>query len=347
MRGSLARRGATIRDVAREAEVSVASASRALNGSENVTQETRSRVLAAAKRLRYVPHVGARSLITKRTGMVGVLLPDMYGEFFSELIRGIDSGARAKGLHLFVSSTHGDAQEAEAVIHAMRGRVDGMIVMSPHVDEGFLSEHLNSDLPTVLVNMRGDARLPAIKIDNRRGAEAMVRHLFSCGHRNIALIKGPKGNIDADERCDGFRRAMQLLKLRPGPILDGDFTESAGRDAGARLCAESVLPDAVFALNDMMAIGCLGALSEAGFKVPRDVALAGFDDIPIAAYVQPGLSTMRVDIARLGAIAFNKLALAIGGAVVSGAGETIVPELVVRGSSCVGSNGEGKQGRKK
>jgi LacI family transcriptional regulator len=340
----LARR-ATIHDVAREAEVSIASASRALNGSEGVTKETRARVLAAAKRLRYVPNVGARSLITKRTGMVGVLLPDMYGEFFSELIRGIDAGARAKGLHLFVSSTHGDANEAAAVIHAMRGRVDGMIVMSPHVDEGFLSEHSNSDFPTVLVNMSGDAHVPSVKIDNRRGAEAMVRHLFACGHRTIALIKGPKGNIDADERFDGFRRAMRALKLRPGPILDGDFTETAGREAGMRLCADGALPDAVFALNDMMAIGCLGALSAAGIKVPQDVALAGFDDIPIAAYVQPGLTTMRVDIARLGDIAFSKLALAIAGAVEFSAGETIVPELVVRGSSHAESSVR-KQGRK-
>lgn len=334
------KRSVTIRDVAREADVSVASASRALNGSSAVTAQTRARVLNAARKLRYVPHVGARSLITQRTGMIGVVLPDVYGEFFSEFIRGVDGGARARGYHLFVSGSHGDADEAAEVIHAMRGRVDGMIVMSPHLDERFLAEHLHSETPVVLMNVRRGAKHhPTINIDNYRGAQLMVRHLYDVGCRRIALIGGPKGNFDAEERMRGYRAAMRALRLEAGPILRGDFTEVSGRIAGRALTQSGALPDAVFALNDMMAIGCLSAFAEAGVEAPRQVAVAGFDDVPIARFVTPSLTTIRVDIARLGGAAFQKLSCAIERAEAGTGVEALSPELVVRGSTTPRSQG--------
>jgi LacI family transcriptional regulator len=341
MRAAVSKRNITIRDVAREAEVSIATASRALNGASTVTAEMRVRVIEAARKLRYVPHVGARSLITQRTGMIGVVLPDVYGEFFSEFIRGVDAGARARGYHLFVSGSHGDADEAAEVIHAMYGRVDGMIVMSPHVDESFVAEHLSGDLPVVLMNIRGGAKhRPTINIDNYRGAKLMVQHLYDSGRRRIALITGPKGNFDAEERLRGYRAAITALRLDPGPIIQGDFSEESGREAGRQLAASGALPDAVFALNDMMAIGCLGAFAEAGVSVPEQVAVAGFDDVPIARFVPLGLTTIRVDIARLGSAAFQKLSGAIEGAAEAAASaETLSPELVVRGSTAPSSRG--------
>ena len=127
-------RPVTIRDVAREAGVSVASASRSLNGLANVREATRDRVLGAARRLRYVPHTAARMLSTRRSDTIGVMLPDLHGEFFSEIIRGADQAARARGLHLLVSTSHGDAAEAAAAMRSMRGRVDGLLLMSPHVN---------------------------------------------------------------------------------------------------------------------------------------------------------------------------------------------------------------------
>src|SRR5450755_3579169 len=144
----------TIKDVAREARVSVASVSRALNGHDTVTEDTRQRIAGVATRLRYVPHSGARSLITRRTQTIGALLPDLHGEFFSELIRGIDLAARARGMHLLVSSSHGDASEAAAALRAMQGRVDGMLVMSPHANADFLCGNLSPHLPAVLMNTR-------------------------------------------------------------------------------------------------------------------------------------------------------------------------------------------------
>ncbi len=132
----------TIKDVAKAAGVSVASVSRALNGHDSVTPETRQRIVEVAERLRYMPNGAARSLITQRTQTVGAVLPDLHGEFFSELIRGMDAAARARGLHLLVSSSHGSASEVGEVLRALRGRVDGVLIMSPHADAGTLAENL-------------------------------------------------------------------------------------------------------------------------------------------------------------------------------------------------------------
>jgi len=298
----------TIKDVARVAGVSVASVSRALNGHESVTEPTRRRILQAAGELRYVPHAAARSLITRRTDMVGVLLPDLHGEFFSELIRGMDSAARASGRHLLVSSSHGSASEADQALRSLQGRVDGLVVMSPHADTSMLAANLPTTLPTVLVNTRIAAgSYAALAVDNHGGATAMVRHLIDSGYRHIAFISGPQHNFDADERLRGYRDTLARHRGTRETILQGDFSEASGYRAGLDICAREEKPDAIFAANDMMALGCLFALTEHGLRVPDDIALAGFDDIPIARFVTPPLTTVRVRIAELGRRAFERL----------------------------------------
>ncbi len=306
----------TIKDVAKAANVSVASVSRALNGSTTVTEETRQLVLAAARSLRYIPHSGARSLSTSRTDTIGVLLPDLYGEFFSELIRGIDTAARRRGLHLLVSSSHGDAGEAAAALRAMSGRVDGMIVMSPHVDAGFLADNLPATLPIVLLNTHDTGHLcSALAVDNYGGAAAMVQHLVELGHRRIMMIAGPAANFESEERLRGFRETLARLlpdaEQQEPSVLRGDFTEESGYRAGRQLQALKRLPDAVFAANDMMAIGCMFAMGEAGLQVPRDLALVGFDDIPTARFISPPLTTVRVRMTDMGGRALECLAFEI------------------------------------
>ncbi|MEO6968245.1 MAG: LacI family DNA-binding transcriptional regulator [Rhodanobacteraceae bacterium] len=301
--------GITIKDVAKAAGVSVASVSRALNGHDNVTAETRQRITTVARGLRYVPHSAARSLVTRRTQTIGALLPDLFGEFFSELIRGIDLAARARGLHLLVSSSHGDANEAAAALRAMQGRVDGLLIMSPHVDAAFLDDHLHMTLPAVLMNTTVQAaRYATLNIDNHGGAFAMTQHLLKRGHRDIAFIGGPDGNFDASERLAGFRAALTAHGGKTkSQVLTGDFSEESGYRAGQQLLAMAKRPQTVFAANDMMAIGCLFALNQAGVRVPQDIALTGFDDIPIARYVSPPLTTVRVRIADLGQGALEQL----------------------------------------
>ncbi len=301
--------GVTIKDVAQAANVSVASVSRVLNGHQTVTEETRTHILAIMKQLRYMPHIGARSLSTNLTNTVGVLLPDLYGEFFSEMIRGIDGAARRRGLHILVASLHGGADEAAAALGSMRGRVDGLLVMSPHVDANLLADNLPERLPVVLLNSgAGGAAYSSISIDNYSAAHAMVGHLAGCGHRRIAFITGPAENFEAQERLRGYRAALaEFLPGRREIVFQGDFSEQSGTDVGVALAKKKQRPDALFAANDMMAIGAQIALQQAGIRVPADIALAGFDDIPVARYVSPALTTVRVPIAELGAQALQRL----------------------------------------
>lgn len=325
---------ATIKDVARVAGVSVATVSRALNGAENVLPDTRQRILDVARELRYSPSGAARSLITRRTDTIGALLPDLHGEFFSELIRGIDQAARARGLHLLLSSSHDDADEAAAALRAMNGRVDGLVVMSPHADDDFLSQNLPPALPAVLLNSGVSKPTQRVfAVDNFGGARAMTEHLVRSGRRRIAFLGGPQANFEARERERGYRAG--LVDGREPWILEGDFSESAGERAGAALLALPAAgrPDAVFAANDIMAIGLLGALQAGGVRVPADIALAGFDDIPVARYVSPGLTTMHVPIAALGQQALDALADALDNPQSLVADSTVMPvQLVVRGS---------------
>ena len=300
----------TIKDVARQANVSVATVSRALNGHQNVAEAVRRRVVSVANELRYSPHHAARSLSSRRTNTIGVVLPDLYGEFFSELMRGIDQVARERGLHLLVSSYHGNPEEQGAALRAMRGRVDGLLLMSPFVgSEDAIAENLAPAMPLVLMNTRqSEAGRPVLCVDSYGGALAMTRHLVEAGYRRIAFIAGPDGNFDASERLRGYREALAELLPDAKPWeIRGDFDEASGHRAGQALLSAPVRPDAVFAANDMMALGCLFALSQAGVRVPEDIAVAGFDDIPLARYVHPALTTMRVEIAELGARAISAL----------------------------------------
>ena len=333
----MARAAVTIKDVAREASVSVATVSRALNGHGNVADGVRRHVVETASRLRYQPHAAARSLSSRSTQTIGVVLPDLYGEFFSELIRGIDVVARARRQHLLVSSYHGHPAEQGEALRAMRGRVDGLLVLSPYADRpGFLTDNLPNLLPVVLINTHLlDTAYPVLSIDNYGGAFAMTRHLVEAGHRRIAFIGGPEDNFDASERLRGYRNALrELLPSTAAMEMAGDFGEAAGYEAGKQLLAAPERPDAVFAANDMMALGCLYALNEAGVVVPDQIALAGFDDIPLARFVHPTLTTMRVNIAELGGLAMTRLLAVIeNNGADKPAPQTLVPDLIVRASS--------------
>ncbi len=328
-------KAATIRDVAERADVSVASVSRVLNGAGSVTEATRDRVLEAAKALQYVPHSGARSLSTSKTQTIGVLLPDLYGEFFSELIRGMDVAARALGYHLIVSSSHDDAEEASAAIRSMRGRVDGLIVLSPHLDAANLAAGLAGRTPILLMNGGADAARPSIIVDNHGGAIQAIEHLVAAGRKRIAHISGPNGNLEAEARLAGYLEAMALAGL-PTIVVEGEFTQTSGHDAGEELARRKTPPDAVFAGNDIMAVGAMLALQDAGLRVPEDVAIIGFDDVPIASLVRPGLTTLRIQIAETGRRALERLVRLInasGDAAADTACEVVRPELVVRASS--------------
>lgn len=286
-------------------------------------------VLAAAKSLRYIPNVAARSLSIRRSQTVGIVLPEVHGEFFSEVIRGIDVAARKERYHILVSGSHSDVGEMAQVLEAMHGRVDGLVVMAPDVAIDSLREQLPRDLPMVLLNS-SDERHPAITIDNYGGARTMMRHLADLGHTRIAFIAGPATNADARERLRGYRTAMRGL---PRLEIAGDFTERAGHEAVKQLLGSDPLPTALFAANDSMAVGALSALRDAGIDVPGQMSVVGFDDVPIARYVNPPLTTIHVDIAELGRRALAVLMEILGHPKARVQREKIETTLIVRKSS--------------
>ncbi len=318
---------ATIRHVARRAQLSVATVSRALNGFDNVSDDARDRVAEAVRELGYVPHAGARSLSLARTNALGVVLPDLHGEFFSEFVRGMDREASRRGYLLLLSNLHAQAEQAVLALRAMHGRVDGLIVMAPHLAAEDLAAALPAGVPSVLVNTRdGRSGRAAIHLDNAAGAQAVVDHLVSIGRKRLVHIAGPEGNIDADERAAAFTAGCTARGV-DGLIMRGDFDESSGERAILELLDRGQSFDGLFAANDNMAIGALAALRARAVQVPDEVAVAGFDDIPLARHL--GLTTVRVRIDELGERAVARLLQSMATPDSNG-DERHAPELVVR-----------------
>ena len=294
---------ATIHDVAQLADVSIATVSRVLNGNLRVNEESRQRVMAAASQLDYWPNSTARSLTTRSNHVLGVLLPDLYGEFFSEVIRGIDQAARAQGHQVLISSSHADRETVLSAARSMRGRIDGLIMMAPDEESAEAVDVIRRRFPVVLLNPRTPAgECDAVSIANFDGARAVTQHLLGHGHRSIAIVRGPAGNVDSDERLRGYHDALRSAGIQPSRSLElaGDFTESSGYRIAADLLRSKPRPTAVFAANDSMAVGLLCALGSHGVSVPGDLAVVGFDDIAIARYLNPPLTTVRVDAFGLG-----------------------------------------------
>ncbi len=324
---------ATIKEVAQAAGVSIATVSRVYSGSAKVTEETAARVRSAAAMLDYWPNSAARSLSTNRTHVLGVLLPDLFGEFFSEVIRGIDREARRERFQILISSSHANSEEFVVAARSMRGRIDGLVAMTPDSDSPSAIEQIQRSMRVVLINpWTAVPGCDSVSIGNFDGAVALTRHLIRLGHRRIATVTGPQENIDAYNRLRGYRTALEEAGIEADDrlVLPGDFTEASGYASVARILGLRPRPTAVFAANDYMAIGLLGALRDARIAVPGDLAVAGFDDIPMAQYLSPALTTVRVDSYALGQRALQLWVRPDAG---NGARrETLPTRLIVRGS---------------
>jgi LacI family transcriptional regulator len=246
--------------------------------------------------------------------------------------------ARQRGYHLLLSSSHDGLGEIAFAVGAMRGRVDGMIVMSPDVGGAELKGVLPPDVPVVLLNCDvSGTDFPAVNLDNLGGAWAVVRHLVALGHRRIGLITGGAGNFDSRERRRGFHEAVAGAGVS-GVEAVGDFTEASGYRAALDLMTRPGAPTAIFCANDAMAVGAISALRASGRRVPEEVAVVGFDDIPIGRYLSPSLSSVRVDFSRLGSRAVELLCHAIAGDAPP-AQELLPTELLIR-RSCGGEDAD-------
>lgn len=325
----------TIEEIAQRAGVSVATASRAFNNSPLVVKETGNRIRKIARELNYVPNASARSLSMKKTETLGLLLPDMHGEFFSEIIRGADAVARKEKYHLLVSSSHNTKDELETAVKVMSGRVDGFIVMSPHLDPATLLTHFLKTTPTVVLNSSIASSLyDSIRIDNKGGAKQVMEHLIGLGHRRIAIIKGDTKSEDAVDRLAGYLAALKEahIDLVNEYIVEGDFTDRTGYLGAAKLLSLPVRPSAIFASNDEMAIGTMRYLREQNVNIPDDIAVAGFDDIQMSSFIHPSLTTVHVNISELGSLAVRRLiGIITSEQKINRQTSTILPaELVVR-----------------
>jgi LacI family transcriptional regulator len=327
----------TIRDVAKEAGVSPATVSRVFNHSDLVTDETQNRVMQVARQMGYQPNATAKSLSHGRTNAIGILLPAPHGEFFSEVIRGIDEVAQASEHYLLISSSHYSLSESEAAFRALRGRVDGLLVMTTHVRAETMLQSVSLDVPTVFMNSAlSGTQYDTFDIENRRGAQAVVAHLADRGAASIGVIEGPTASFDTQERLAGYRQALEKAGIDPTAQvrIEGDFTQASGYEAGQKLLELDALPDAVFSCNDYMAIGVMAALQEAGVHIPGDLLIAGFDDIPSARYFSPSLTTVRVPAYDLGHRAAEHLLRRMNHqAAPDTAGRVLPSELVVRSST--------------
>ncbi|WP_211348701.1 LacI family DNA-binding transcriptional regulator [Nocardioides litoris] len=321
-------------DVARLAGVSHQTVSRVVNGQDNLRPETRERVERAIKQLGYRPNTAARALVTRRSATIGVI--GSKGGFWgpSTVHRTIQAAGREAGY--FVSSANLQSLTrgamVDAVNHLRDHGVEGIVLIAA-TDEALEVARHQGALGVPVVVVEGDeGRAPwTVGVDQAAGAELATRHLLDLGHTEVVHLTGPLSWTEARGRMLGWQTAMYAAGLRPGPHLVGDWSARSGFEAGLEIASRRDVT-AVFCANDQMAIGLLRALHEAGRRVPDDVSVVGFDDIPEAAYLIPPLTTVRQDFGAVGRRAIEILRAAIDGSVDAPA-RLIAPELVVRASS--------------
>jgi DNA-binding LacI/PurR family transcriptional regulator len=322
---------ATIHQVAARAGVSVATVSRSLTAPETVREDTRGRVLAAAAELGYEPNRAARGLITGRTGNVGVIVPDLGNPYFHAVLKGAQERAREADYAVFVADGQEDAAEEEALIRAMRKQVDGVVLCSSRLAPAALAA-LEPTPTVVLLNRRVPGR-PSVVVDSAGGIRQALRHLAALGHRRCAFVAGPRRSWSNRERLRGLRGCARTLGLEIvtlGPLAP-QF--ASGADVAERLLGTGAT--AVLAYNDVVAVGILSRLAALGVRVPDELSVVGFDDIPLAAMVTPPLTTVSAPTELAGRAAVQALLdrLEDGAGARQAEVQRLPTTLVVRGST--------------
>lgn len=327
---------ASIRDVAERAGVSVTTVSHALNGTRFVSEEARAKVEEASTALGYVPSEVARWLKQHSTRTFGMLVPNNSNPYFAEIIRGVERRCHAAGYSLLLCNSDDDGQrQADHLRVLAERRIDGLVLVATGDDEQIVASCASLRLPLVLVD-REIERLNAdlVEVDHAAGAEMATAHLLSLGHPRVACLGGPARLRPSQLREAGWRRALRAVGIEPraDELERGAFDMPGGAQAMTRLLASPAPPSAVFVCNDLMAIGALHAAHGAGVKVPAELAIVGFDDIELAAYALPPLTSVAQPKEAIGTGAADMLLERLGAGRVEARQLILQPELRVRAS---------------
>ncbi len=298
-----------LEEIAKLSGVSRSTVSRVINNDPHVRDETRARVWEVVRRLNYHPNAAARGLAAGRTRVLGLVIPTGVAALFTDpyfpiLIQGVTSACNAHdhSVMLWLAEPEYERRAIRQIMH--NGLIDGVIVAAMLVDDPLVEALTNSEIPFILVGRHPtNPKVNYIDVDNLNGAITMVDHLYRAGRRRIATVTGPRNVVAGSHRLEGYLSALSAHNVAPENelIAEGDFSEMGGYHAMRQLLPHR--PDAVFAASDIMAIGALRAIREARLRVPEDIAVTGFDDMPFAARADPPLTTIRQPIQRTGALA--------------------------------------------
>jgi LacI family transcriptional regulator len=304
----------TIRDVARQAGVSVATVSHVVNGTHYVSPELEERVLQAISELNYRPNRLARALSQRAVPLLALVVPDISNPYWSCVARAVQDITDRHGYSVIVCSTDGLLQREVRFLKSLSGWISGLILHPYHVTHEHIDPYMGEDVAVVILgDFLGAQGQPSnwdhVRGDNEVGAQAAVEHLIGLGHRRVGFIQGPEGTPSSARRLAGYRRALEQagLTVEASLLIPGDYTREAGRAGVATLLERADPPSAVFCANDLIALGAMEAAQQHGCRVPQDISVVGFDDIDEAARATPPLTTIRQPPQRLGAVAAETL----------------------------------------
>jgi DNA-binding LacI/PurR family transcriptional regulator len=301
-------RGATLDEVASAAGVSRATVSRVVNGNSKVGPDARRAVERAVDRLGYIPNPAARSLVTRRSDSIGLVIPEptarLFADpFFPRLLRGISGEVSARDLQLVLLMAQSPEEERRMERYLAAGHVDGVLLVSVHGDDPLPADLVARGVPVVMGGRPlSSVRVSYADVDNRQGARSAVEHLVAIGRRRIATIAGPSDMVAGIDRLAGYRDGLVGAGITPSPELErsADFTREGGQQAMRALLAQGVDIDALFVASDLMAAGALQAIREAGRAIPDEIAVVAFDDSPVASTVEPPLTSIHQPVEDMG-----------------------------------------------
>ncbi|MDD2201496.1 MAG: LacI family DNA-binding transcriptional regulator [Firmicutes bacterium] len=328
----------TIYEIAERVGVSPATVSRALSGKDYVRQELRDEILEVAKEMNYHPNQQARSLVLKETHTIGLVVPDITNPFFPSIARGVEDVAHAHGYNVILCNTDSNSRKEKQYLEMLYSkRVDGLILISSQANTSQIKKLLEYNVPVVLADRSIDFPCDLVTTDNTAGAYQATKHLIGLGRYPIAIITGPSDLPTRGERFEGYRMAMveNGLEVQPELILEGDYRQHSGYRLTKELLKMKEPPQAIFACNDLMALGCMVALEDMGVEVPEQMAVVGYDDVEFASTTRPRLTTVAQPKYEMGSIACETLLKRIRDKDAPQRRVVLQTQLVVRESSVV------------